>query len=125
MIDVSPAAAALLQVTGTASIAGGLTVVFDPGTYSNKVYTLVHSGTLSGTCSGATMSGSVPEGTQTVTYTSTDVDLTLANAPIPVVSTTTGVFGDPADLAVSGFFDADNIVFGHLDEQHSVRAPIR
>jgi outer membrane autotransporter protein len=117
VIEVSPAAAALLQVTGTASIAGGLTVVFDPGTYSNKVYTLVHSGTLSGTYAGATMSGSIPGGTQTVTYTATDVDLTLANVPIPVVSTTTGVFGDPANLAVSGFFDADNMVFGHLDEQ--------
>ena len=84
VIEVSPAAAALLQVTGTASIAGGLTVVFDPGTYTNKVYTLVHSGTLNGTYAGATMSGSVPGGTQTISYTPSDVDLTL-DVPAPVV----------------------------------------
>jgi hypothetical protein len=52
VIEVSPAAAAQLNVTGTASIAGGLTLVFDPGTYSNKSYTLVHSGALSGGYSG-------------------------------------------------------------------------
>jgi outer membrane autotransporter protein len=116
VIEVSPAAAAQLQVTGTASIAGGLTLVFDPGTYSNKMYTLVHSGTLSGTYAGTTTSGSVPGGTQTISYTTTDVDLTLANVPNPVVTTTTGVFGDPTNLAVSGFFDIDDMVFDHIDE---------
>jgi outer membrane autotransporter protein len=114
VIEVSPAAAAQLNVTGTASIAGALKLVYDPGTYSNKTYDIVHAGTaLAGTYATTTSINLPANATQSLTYTSNDLNLALSSLSI---STTTGAFGDAANIALSGAFDSDNIVFDHLDE---------
>ncbi|HEX3974008.1 MAG TPA: autotransporter outer membrane beta-barrel domain-containing protein, partial [Stellaceae bacterium] len=115
VIEVSPTAAAQLNITGTVSVAGGLKLVYDPGTYSNKSYgAIVHAGTLTGTYANTTSINLPANATQTLTYTSTDLDLALSGL---TVSTTTGAFGDAADIALSGgFFDVDGMVFDHIDE---------
>ena len=77
IIEVSPAAAAQLNVTGTAAVAGALKIVYDPGTYTFRTYDIVHAGAVSGTYATTTSSGQ-PSGTaQTIAYTSTDVNLIL------------------------------------------------
>jgi len=116
IIEVSPTAAAQINVTGTAAVAGALKIVYDPGTYTFRTYDIVHAGAVSGTYATTTSSGQ-PSGTgQTIAYTSTDVNLILG-APASTVSTTTGAFGSASNIALSdGFFDVDGIVFDHMDD---------
>lgn len=80
-IEVSPAQASQLSVGGTASLDGALQLIYDPGTYSAKTYTLVSAaGGVTGkfaTVSSSNLSyiGSL---TPSVVYTGNTVDLILA-----------------------------------------------
>jgi fibronectin-binding autotransporter adhesin len=129
VIEVSPTAASLLQVSGNATLAGKLKLVFDPGTYNTKNYgAIVSSANLGGT-TYATVSNNAQSGvTPTVTYTTTDVDLAIT-APVtdtgPAVSTppvvvsagtNNAIFGSTGTIANTGFTDS-GIVFDHLDEE--------
>lgn len=115
VIEVNPTAAAQLAVTGTAALAGGLKLVYDPGTYTAKTYDIVHAGSVAGTYGTVTATGSSPSLAQSIAYTGTDVDLVLGGAST-VVSTNTGVLGDSSSLALDNFFASDDDVFGHLDD---------
>jgi fibronectin-binding autotransporter adhesin len=97
-IEVSPSAASLLGVTGTATLAGTLALVYDPGTYSAKQYTLVSAANLTGTFSNVTSSGAANLGTltPTISYTGTAVDLTLADQPSTSTPTDT-----PAPIVIA------------------------
>jgi fibronectin-binding autotransporter adhesin len=125
VIEVNPTTASKLTVSGTASLGGALRIVYDPGTYSARSYDIVHAGTIAGTY--ATPSGTAPSGfNQSVSYTSTDVDLVLTSpdntgppgSPI-VVSTNTAVLGDFSSIALGNLVGAQGAVFDHLDSGDS------
>src|SRR5579864_2667346 len=65
-IEVSPTAASLLRVTGTATLGGTIQFVYDPGTYSAKTYQVLTASSISGTF--ASVAGTPPVGvTQSLT----------------------------------------------------------
>ncbi|WP_019644028.1 autotransporter family protein [Novispirillum itersonii] len=58
VVQVTPTAAGKMTVTGTAQLAGALQVAYAPGVYqSNKSYTLIQGGTVSGTFDTVTHTG--------------------------------------------------------------------
>jgi hypothetical protein len=87
VIAVTPAASSVLDVIGTASLAGTVTFAYAPGTYSAKTYTFLESTGLSGefvTVAAGSGNLGVPSGfTQSVTYTSDDANLVLASTASP------------------------------------------
>jgi autotransporter-associated beta strand protein len=110
-IEVSPTAASRLNVTGTATLAGTLKLVYDPGVYSRKTYDILHAGNIAGAFS--TVHGTAPSGfTQSLSYGATDVDLALD--PAIVAPTTDTVFGALGDAALGGGQDANAGILGHL-----------
>lgn len=126
-VEVSPAAASKLAVSDGATLAAGtgVSVVYDPGTYTAKSYNILHAngGLTAGTIN---LTGTAPSGfSQSLNTGANDLNLALtanpasaASAPAPItVTTTTGVFGDAAVIAISGASGSDDIVFDHLDEQ--------
>jgi len=78
VIEVSPTAASKLVVGGTASLAGTLALVYDPGIYAPRTYTLVQAENITG--SFAAVSGQIPstELSQTVVIDPTDLQLVVA-----------------------------------------------
>ena len=83
-IDVTPTAASALQVSGNASLAGTLNLIYAPGTYTDKTYTLVQAKALSGTFGTMNASGAVPTTLDpSLAYTSTQANLVLAS-PTPL-----------------------------------------
>lgn len=84
MVEISPASADRVNVTGTATL-GGATVnaVFAPGTYVAKQYTILNAGSISGTFAGP-VNTSLPSGFKSsLSYDANNVylDLALAFAP--------------------------------------------
>lgn len=88
-IDVTPTQASELLVTGSASLAGSLDLIYAPGTYTATTYTLVQAKTLTGTFATTSNTGSVPTALNPqVNYTSTHADLVLAATPTPTPAPT-------------------------------------
>ncbi len=89
-IEVSPAAASQLKVGGNATLGGTLAIVYDPGTYSVKQYTLVSAGSITGTFANVSSTGEANLNglTPSVTYAADAVNLALDGAPGPASSTT-------------------------------------
>ncbi|WNL46440.1 autotransporter-associated beta strand repeat-containing protein [Dyella sp. BiH032] len=88
-IDVTPTQASALRVNGHASLAGGLSLIYAPGTYTATTYTLVQAQALTGTFANVTSSGSTPTALNpTVAYTATRANLVLAAATLPPVTPT-------------------------------------
>lgn len=87
-VEVSPAAASQLKVTGAANLNGTLALVFDPGVYNAKSYALLTASSVAGNF--ATVTGTVPTAgiTQAVTIGASEVDLILSNTPTPIISST-------------------------------------
>ncbi|GLQ49479.1 beta strand repeat-containing protein [Dyella flava] len=76
-LDVTPSQSSMLQVSGNATVAGTLVLIFAPGTYSSSKFNLLQAGSVSGTFN--TVDGTVPEPyTSQISYTATDIDLVLA-----------------------------------------------
>ena len=83
-IDVTPTQASELVVNGNASLAGSLNLIYAPGTYTTKNYTVVQANALSGQFTTTTSSGSVPTALDPkITYSATQVDLSLTAAAPP------------------------------------------
>jgi fibronectin-binding autotransporter adhesin len=124
-IEVSPTAASKLDVSGSASLAGTLQLVYDPGVYSKASYDILHAGGVSGTF--AMVSGAAPPGFgQSVSYTSTDVDLALdpsgsvaAPPTVVVAPTNDAIFGALGTTALLNAQQATTTLFGHLADLHS------
>jgi len=78
MVEVSPSAADRTNVTGTATLAGTVQAVFQPGGYSQRAYTIVSAGGgLNGTF-GTLVTAGLPSGfLTTLSYTATDALLNL------------------------------------------------
>ncbi len=107
--EIEGAVADRITVTGTALLAGTLTLVPLGGAYSfNNAYTLLSAaGGASGTFGTVDSTGSFGDGiTSTVSYTSNDVLLTLAPKPLtPIVSPRLGVSGPLNAYAVASAID--------------------
>jgi autotransporter-associated beta strand protein len=78
-IDITPSGASELVVNGTATLAGTLSLLYAPGTYSSTKYTLLSATSVSGTFANVTTTGSQPVDT-TLSYMGTQVDLGVASA---------------------------------------------
>jgi len=89
-IDVTPTQASQLQVNGNASLAGTLSLIYAPGTYTSTNYTLVQAKALSGTFATVNNTGSLSTSlSPQVTYTGTQANLALtAPAPTPAPTPT-------------------------------------
>ena len=110
-IEVSPSAASKLEVAGSATLAGTLKLVYDPGVYSAKTYDIVHAGSISGTF--ATVTGNTPSGfKQSLAYTATDVNLSLGS--IVIAPTNDTVFTALGTAALLGGQATNGTILGHL-----------
>ncbi|HEX3852695.1 MAG TPA: autotransporter outer membrane beta-barrel domain-containing protein [Polyangiaceae bacterium] len=116
-IKVSPDAASMLQVSGTASLAGSLALTFAPGVYTGKTFAIVSAGGVSGTFS--TVASNAPRLAQSLVYTSTQVDLTTSAGPFEVAPTRDTVFGSLGSVALQGGQQATTALLGHLSDQHN------
>jgi outer membrane autotransporter protein len=101
-MEVSPTAASQLKVGGTATLAGTLSLLYAPGTYTTKTYTVVSAGSVNGSFSKVT--GNTPSGfAQSVAYARNEVDLSLAPALVsPAQATIFGAVGSSALHAGQG-----------------------
>ncbi|MFC4274365.1 autotransporter-associated beta strand repeat-containing protein [Achromobacter aloeverae] len=102
-IEVSPTQASQLKVGGTASLAGTLALVYDPGTYTARSYTIVSAaGGVNGTFGTVSSTGTAALGTlaQTVAVGANTVDLVLAEPATPVTSTPGTVVVAPTQTSI-------------------------
>jgi outer membrane autotransporter protein len=104
-MEVSPTQASQLKVGGTATLAGTLKLLYAPGTYSAKSYTLVSAGAINGKFS--TVTGNTPSGlTQSVLYglDTGSLDLTSSGSVVvaPTQATIFGALGSSALRAGQG-----------------------
>lgn len=89
--DVTPTQSSLLKVSGHASLAGTLDLIFAPGTYHTSTFPLVQAGSLSGTFS--TVNGTVPGAVNSqISYSSTQADLVLTSRAVTPLDST--LFGN-------------------------------
>jgi len=107
--ELSPATADEIIVSGSAGIAGNLTINLSGSSYGHQTYTLLHStGTLSGTFANVSTAG-LPAGlTAELAYGAHDVTLTTDHAPAVTTSNRTVAAG--ATVTLSSLFtvgDAD------------------
>jgi len=79
-VDVTPTQASQLVVNGTAALAGGLNLIYAPGTYQNTAYTLLKAQALGGQFATTTSTGSVPTSLDPrLQYSATGVQLLLGS----------------------------------------------
>jgi fibronectin-binding autotransporter adhesin len=80
-IALTPSGSGELLVGGTASLAGGLTLGYAPGTYGARTYPILSAaGGVGGTFATTSETGSVPTAlTRSVTYNPNEVDVVLSN----------------------------------------------
>ncbi|WP_423372808.1 autotransporter-associated beta strand repeat-containing protein [Dyella acidisoli] len=80
-LDVTPAQSSMLKVSGNASLAGTLDLIFAPGTYHTSKFSLVQAGSLTGTF--GTVNGTVPGPVNSqISYSSTEADLVLTTRAV-------------------------------------------
>jgi autotransporter-associated beta strand protein len=111
-IDVTPTQASELLVNGKASLAGGLSLVYAPGTYTGTTYTLVQAHALSGQFTNTVTSGSVPTALNPqLSYTPTQANLVLTSpatttptTPTTPTNPTTPTIVAPHDSAIYANF---------------------
>jgi fibronectin-binding autotransporter adhesin len=82
-MEISPTGAAQLSVTRNAVLAGKLALLYDPGTYTARSFTLLQANSISGTFSQATGTIPTPGMGQLLSITPTTVQLELTNSPTP------------------------------------------
>jgi autotransporter-associated beta strand protein len=74
MVQISPTAAAMANVSGAATLNGTLAAVFAPGTYLTRRYDVLHAAAVNGTFAAVTGTNT-PTGLFNLVYTATDVFL--------------------------------------------------
>jgi uncharacterized protein with beta-barrel porin domain len=116
LVQVNPSTASVANVSGTATLTGGtVDVLFAPGSYIAKQYTILHSGGLGGTTFSG-LSGNVPPNfTERLSYTATDVLLDLT----ATLGAGVGLNQNQRNVAsaINGFFNAGGTLppaFGNL-----------
>ncbi len=80
-VQINPATASFANVTGTASLAGGVSASFAAGSYIAKQYTILKSAGLGGTTFSGLTNINLPAGfTDTLSYSANNVSLNLTGA---------------------------------------------
>jgi outer membrane autotransporter protein len=92
MIDVSPTAASQLKVGGTATLDGTLSLLYGPGTYTTRTYTLVDAGSVTGKFTKVVDNKPSGVTTETMTYTPATVVLGITGTVVNPVNAT--IFGN-------------------------------
>jgi uncharacterized protein with beta-barrel porin domain len=117
-IEVSPSGASRLNVSGNASLAGTLALVYDPGVYTTKSYIILSAGSVNGSFS--TVTGTPPQGvSQALDYSPTEVDLALSGGGIlEVAPTNDTVFTALRTAAVLDAQAANDALLSHLVGVH-------
>ncbi len=77
VMEVSPTGSAQLNVTKSATLASTLALVYEPGVYTARYYTLISAAGVSGQFTGAFYSGTSPGLAQSIGYNPTTVQLCL------------------------------------------------
>lgn len=112
-IEVSPAATSRLKISGTASLAGTLALIYDPGVYKKASFSIFQADDISGTFT--TVTGNAPTGFgQSLSYTGTNINLTLA--PVTVTPTNDTVFTALGTAALEGAQQANDALLDHLTD---------
>ncbi len=97
LVQVNGATASLVNVNGTASLAGTVQTVFTAGSSLSKQYTILHSAGLGGTTFDALKTVNLANFIASLSYTNTDVVLNLVSTigPPPVPPVTPGGLATP------------------------------
>jgi outer membrane autotransporter protein len=106
LVEVSPTNADRTNVTGTATLGGTVQAVFAPGSYVVRSYTILHAdGGLGGTTFGGLTTTNLSNFNASLSYTATDVMLSLTAA---LGVGTPGLSGNQQGVAgaINGFFNA-------------------
>ena len=116
-IEVSPTDASKLAVTGTATLAGSLKLVYAPGVYTGTSFTIVSAASVSGKFATVT-SNTGSAVAQSLTYGATSVSL-LPLGAFEVAPTDDTVFTATGTAALLGGQQANASLLDHLAGQHS------
>ncbi|PMS12829.1 autotransporter domain-containing protein [Trinickia caryophylli] len=137
-LEVSPSAGSQLKVNGSASLGGGLSIVYDPGTYTARRYALLTaanglSGTFSSVAASTSTGTDLSSLKQSLIYGTNEVDLLLAAADttspgigVIVAPTNTSIYtavGTTALMRAQSFNEAllERSAAAPADEQHAGR----
>jgi len=104
LVEVSPASADRTNVSGTATLAGTVQAVFQPGNYLVNSYTILHSADLGGSkFDGLVSNNLLPGFAASLSYTTTDVLLDLTAA----LGAAGGLGGNQQNVAgtINNFFN--------------------
>jgi autotransporter-associated beta strand protein len=104
LVEVSPTSADRTNVSGAATLAGSVLAAFQPGSYVVNSYTILHSAGLGGTTfGGLTTSGLPANFNASLSYTATDVMLSLSAA----LGAGTSLAGNQQNVAgtINNFFN--------------------
>ena len=120
---ITPTGSTLLDVTGTANLAGALTVSITPGVYTPREYTILTASSVVGTFDSystfvidAGNTEGVDDG-DSVSYTGNSVIYTLGN--LIVDPTNTAVVSTQGTVAVSNAQNANDTLLGAMDTMGS------
>jgi fibronectin-binding autotransporter adhesin len=119
VIEVSPTAASQLHVLGSASLAGNLDMVYEPGVYRQASYDILQAGSITGTF--ATVTGNTPTGfDQSLAYSSTGVALAVdpTGGPVIVAPTNDTIFTALSTAALLAAQQANGALLTHMGELH-------
>ncbi len=113
-LEVSPTEASQLKVGGTATLAGTLSLLYAPGTYSNVSYTLLSASAVNGSFS--TVTSNAPEGVSPILSNGADVlNLSITgSAPVVVAPTQATIFGAMGASALRAGQAANEVLLGRL-----------
>ncbi|QEX22213.1 hypothetical protein FRZ61_21430 [Hypericibacter adhaerens] len=115
-IEVSPGGASQLAVSGTAGLDGQLVLVFDPGVYTSRQYTIVSAGLVSGTFSS--VAGDIAQGydfNPSLEYLTNAVNLTID--PVLIEPANDTVFTALSTVALQGAHHSNFTLFDHLADR--------
>ena len=126
VIEVSPTSGSQLKVAGAATLAGRLSVLYDPGTYSARTYALLTANAIAGrfdsvssqTTEGANLNGL----SESVRYGATEVDLQLVNGVAVVAPIDTSIFTALGSTVVQAAQATDAVVLDRLATLADARA---
>lgn len=120
-VEITPTSASELVVGGTATLNGTMSIIYDPGTYTARTYTLISAAKgVSGTFSTVTSSGTSNLGslTASVSYSADAVELDLASASgsgtTVVAPTDTSIYTAAGTAAILAAQAQSATVLSHL-----------
>ncbi|SHH63811.1 outer membrane autotransporter barrel domain-containing protein [Pollutimonas bauzanensis] len=120
MFDISPTTASKLNVTGTATLAGTLSLLYGPGTYTAQTYHLLSAGNVVGNFT--TVIDNAPEGLNLARQTGADfLNLEITGSgrlgPIIVRPTNATIFGAMGSVALREGQRVNDVLLNRLGRE--------